>query len=158
MSDSKLEDMAADIVDGFGSFEGREFKGFRTTISDDIRDLLIQSNPSLEYNNTPVLSALLVTSIHSVDPCSSCSENLANMTRWADDHQYFNNELRLILLDSSMGFDEKKIWDKLKVSFDDVPVTYFFNEGFGLIDVVQGVMSTDYLERFWTPFLEKNAS
>jgi hypothetical protein len=80
------------------------------------------------------------------------------MTKWANDHQYFGNDLRLILLDSSMGFDEKKIWEKLKVSFDDVPVTYFFNEGFGLIDVVQGVMSVDYLDRFWTPFLEKNAS
>lgn len=155
MSDEYLENVAENIIDEIVDYDGRELKGFHRTMKDDLKDLLIESNPQLTLSNDPKLTILLLTSIHSTDPCSSCSENLANVANWANDNGYFGNSLRVLLLDSSAGFDEKKIWEKLKASFDDVPVTYFFGEDLGLIDVVQGTMSINYLERFWNSHFEE---
>lgn len=152
--DQYLTDLAETMIDDMTNFEDREIKGFRKTIADDVKDMLIESNTTLELNNSPELVMILLTSIHSTDPCSSCVENLSNVSEWAERNSHFNKKLRILLVDSLNGFDDRKIWDKLKVSFDDVPVTLFFNSGLGLIDVVQGVMSVNYLELFWTPYFE----
>jgi hypothetical protein len=152
--DEYLNEVAGGIVDEMAEFEDREIRGFRKTIADDVRDMLIESNPSLSLNNSPELVMILITSIHSKDPCSSCVENLSNVSEWAEKNEHFSNNLRILLVDSINGFDDRKIWDKLKVSFDDVPVTLFFNSSLALIDVVQGVMSVNYLELFWTQHFE----
>ena len=152
--DRYLSDTAEAMLDDMTNFEGREIKGFRKTIADDVRDMLVESNPTRTLNNSPSLVMLLITSIHSKDPCSSCVENLSNVSEWAERNSHFNNKLRILLIDSVTGFDDRKIWDKLKVSFEDVPVTLFFDSNLGLIDVVQGVMSVNYLELFWTPHFE----
>ncbi len=152
--DRYLSDTAEAMLDDMTNFEGREIKGFRKTIADDVRDMLVESNPTHTLNNSPSLVMLLITSIHSTDPCSSCVENLSNVSEWAERNSHFNNKLRILLIDSVTGFDDRKIWDKLKVSFEDVPVTLFFDSNLGLIDVVQGVMSVNYLELFWTPHFE----
>lgn len=152
--DRYLSDTAEAMLDDMTNFEGREIKGFRKTIADDVRDMLVESNPTHTLNNSPSLVMFLITSIHSKDPCSSCVENLSNVSEWAERNSHFNNKLRILLIDSVTGFDDRKIWDKLKVSFEDVPVTLFFDSNLGLIDVVQGVMSVNYLELFWTPHFE----
>ena len=154
MSDDLLNETAIEILDDMASLEGRELKGFRKTITSELGELLRASNPTLKLSNNPALTILLVTNLYSSDPCSSCSENLANVTNWVNDNQLFNNSVRVILLDAVNGIPDKKIFQKLKIDFNDVPITYFFNETFGLIDVVQGIMSTDYLETFWSPHFE----
>lgn len=153
-NDEYLNDVAGDIVEGMADFEDREIRGFRKTIADDIKSLLIESNSSLTLNNSPELVIVLITSIHSTDPCSSCVENLSNVSEWAEKNGHFDNNLRILLVDSFNGFDDKKIWDKLKVSFEDVPLTLFFNSSLALLDIVQGVMSVNYLDLFWTPHFE----
>jgi len=153
-NDEYLNDVAGEIVEGMADFEDREIRGFRKTIADDIKSLLIESNSSLTLNNSPELVIILITSIHSTDPCSSCVENLSNVSEWAEKNGHFDNNLRILLVDSFNGFDDKKIWDKLKVSFEDVPLTLFFNSSLALLDVVQGVMSVNYLDLFWTPHFE----
>lgn len=153
-NDEYLNDVAGEIVEGMADFEDREIRGFRKTIADDIKSLLIESNSSLTLNNSPELVIILITSIHSTDPCSSCVENLSNISEWAEKNGHFDNNLRILLVDSFNGFDDKKIWDKLKVSFEDVPLTLFFNSSLALLDIVQGVMSVNYLDLFWTPHFE----
>ncbi len=153
-NDEYLNDVAGEIVEGMADFEDREIRGFRKTIADDIKSLLIESNSSLTLNNSPELVIILITSIHSTDPCSSCVENLSNVSEWAEKNGHFDNNLRILLVDSFNGFDDKKIWDKLKVSFEDVPLTLFFNSSLALLDIVQGVMSVNYLDLFWTPHFE----
>jgi hypothetical protein len=154
MSDSHLNDVAPEILDGIVDYADRELKGFHKTISSDIKDMLIETNPTLLLNNSPDLVLILITNIYSADPCSSCSENLSNISEWADKNSQFENRLRILMIDAKNGFDDRKIWDKLKVSFDDVPVTLFFDSNLGLIDVVQGVISVNYLELFWSSHFE----
>lgn len=153
-NDEYLNDVAGEIVEGMADFEDREIRGFRKTIADDVKSLLIESNSSLTLNNSPELVIILITSIHSTDPCSSCVENLSNVSEWAEKNGHFDNNLRILLVDSFNGFDDKKIWDKLKVSFEDVPLTLFFNSSLALLDIVQGVMSVNYLDLFWTQYFE----
>jgi len=150
MSDEHLAQAAEGVIDGMADYENHELKGFRRTIAEDVKELLIESNPTLMLNNSPELVMIMVSNIYSSDPCSSCSENLSNVTEWLGKNDHFDNNVRVLLVDALNGFDSKKIWEKLKVSFDDVPLTLFFNESLGLIDVVQGVMSVNYLEMFWT--------
>ena len=154
MSEEYLHNAAADILDEIVDYENHELKGFRRTISDDIKDMLIESNPTLMLNNSPELVLILITNIYSSDPCSSCSENLSNISEWSTKNGQFNNNLRILLVDALNGFDDKKIWEKLKVSFDDVPLTLFFDSNFALIDIVQGVISVNYLELFWNQHFE----
>lgn len=154
MTEEHLNKVAPDIIDEIGNFEQHELKGFHSTIANDIRTLLIESNPNLLLNNSPELTVVLVTNIYSTDPCSACSENLSNMSEWSNKNNLFDNRVRILLLDAIQGFDDKKIWDKLKLSFDDVPLTLFFDSNFGLIDIVQGVLSVNYLEMFWTPHFQ----
>lgn len=154
MSDEHLNEVSESIIEGIVDFDNHEIRGFRRTIAEDVQDMLIESNPSMELNNKPKLTLILITSIHSKDPCSSCVENLSNISEWAIKNSHFDNSLRMLMIDSVVGFDDKRIWEKLKVSFDDVPLTLFFDESFGLIDVVQGVMSVNYLNLFWSPHFE----
>lgn len=150
MSDEHLEQAAEGLIDEMIGYEDHELKGFRKTIAEDIKDLLVESNPTLLLNNSPELVLIMVSNIYSSDPCSSCSENLSNVSEWLEKNNHFDNEVRVLLVDALNGFDSKKVWEKLKVSFDDVPLTLFFNSQLGLIDVVQGVMSVNYLEMFWS--------
>lgn len=148
-----LEVQSENIINEISEYENRELKGFHTKISDDVRELLVLNNVEGRLNNNPELSIFLITSIHSSDPCSSCVENVSNVCQWAEKNFYFENRIRILLQDSSEGFNDMKIWDKLKISFDDVPIALFFNKDFCLIDVVQGTMSVNYLEMFWTPYI-----
>lgn len=150
MSDEHLAQAAEGLIDEMVGYENHELKGFHKTIAEDIKELLVESNPTLLLNNSPELVLIMVSNIYSSDPCSSCSENLSNVSEWLEKNNHFDNEVRVLLVDALNGFDSKKVWEKLKVSFDDVPLTLFFNSQLGLIDVVQGVMSVNYLEMFWS--------
>lgn len=152
--EEKLNNNAMDIIDDLVNYEDHKLKGFHRTIVDDVRELLIQSNPTLLLSNSPKLVMILVTNLYSTDPCSSCNENVANVSEWVERNHQFNNQIRVLNIDALHGFDDKKIWEKLKISFDDVPLTLFFDESLGLVDVVQGIMSTNYLEMFWSPVFE----
>lgn len=125
-------------------------KGFRTTIQEDVRDLLVEANRTLELNNKPALTIVLIAGIYSKDPCSSCKECLDNILKWANRNNSFDGEFRLLLIDKSNGFDDKKIWKKLNMSFDNIPTTLFFDYNQSLVDIVNGVMTEEYLETFWS--------
>ena len=153
MNEADLDNTAAEILDEMVHYEGRELKGFRRTIADDVRDLLIESNINFQLTNTPVITVIMVTNMHTSDPCSSCYENFSNITKWVAARN-LEDKVRLLLVDASEGLDDRKLWAKLKTSFEDVPLTYFFNESRCLLDVIQGAMSTDYLDMFWLPYVE----
>lgn len=150
MEDEYLEVDTEAILGEMANVDEHELKGFRRTISDNVREILIESNPTLLLNNHPTLTVMLVLNLYSSDPCSSCKELLSNVLQWSSNNDGFENELRILILDSSAGFDDKKIWDKLKISFNDVPLALFFDENCALVDTVQGVMSVNYLETFWS--------
>lgn len=150
MSEEYLDVDTEAILEEMTNIDGHELKGFRRTIADNVREILLESNPTLLLNNNPTLTVMLVLNLYSSDPCSSCKELLSNVLKWSADNNGFENELRILILDSSAGFDEKKIWDKLKISFNDVPLALFFDENCALVDVIQGVMSVNYLETFWS--------
>jgi len=150
MEEEYLEVDTEAILEDMADPDEHEIKGFRKTIADNVREILVESNPTLLLNNEPTLTVMLILNLYSSDPCSSCKELLSNVLKWSADNDGFANELRILILDASSGFDDKKIWDKLKISFNDVPLALFFDENCALVDSVQGVMSVNYLETFWS--------
>jgi hypothetical protein len=153
--DSKLDNLGEQIVENIVDFDGRELKGFRTTIQSDVRNMLVDSNKGLNLNNQPKLTIIMVLNIHTEDPCNSCQEALDAVLEWKENHDGFEGGLRLLAVDASNGFGEQKMWDKLHISFDDVPLALFFDENQSLIDIVQGVMTVEYLDSFWNEHLEE---
>lgn len=96
----------------------------------------------------------MILSVYSEDPCNSCQEALDAVLQWKVDHDDFEGELRVLIVDSSNGFGDEKMWRKLNLSFDDVPLTLFFDYNQSLIDIVQGNMSVEYLDTFWSEYFE----
>ena len=147
--EEKLNDLKEEIVENISSFEGRELKGFRTTIQSDVRNILFNTNKDITLTNTPKLTIILVLNVHSEDPCNSCQETLDAVLEWKENHDAFEGDLRILAVDASNGFGEEKMWNKLNMSFDDVPLALFFDENQSLVDIVQGTMSVEYLDTFW---------
>ena len=149
--DEKLNQITDDVLSNINNYENRELKGFRRTIQDDVKELLLESNPKLSLNNQPTLTIIMVLNVFSQDPCNSCQETLDNVLKWCNDNDAFDGELRLLLVDSSKGFGDQKMWSKLNISFNDVPLVLFFDKNQSLIDIVQGVTDINYLNLFWSP-------
>lgn len=152
--ENKLDSLGDEIVEGIVDFDGRELKGFRTTIQSDVRNLLINTNKGMMLNNQPKLTIIMILSIYSEDPCNSCQEALDAVLQWKNSHDDFEDELRILVVDSSNGFGEEKMWRKLNLSFDDVPLALFFDNNQALMDIVQGTMTVEYLDTFWSDYFD----
>lgn len=124
-----------------------EFKTVYKSIPDEIRELLMESNPNCDLNNSPNLVILSIVNLSESNPCGVCSESIDQLKQWGlDNGAIGDGRVRVLVVPE---LDTKKIWNKLNANHDNVPRHYIFNKEFALIDVVDGVMKGDYIETFY---------
>ena len=157
-----MEDGTVDMSEQYEELKRKnleliEFSNIHTTIPDDVRKLLRDSNPKQDLDMNPYLTLIVITNLYARNPCNQCQSTIDVVMRWAGNHDLFKGKLRPILVDSVNGFDEKHLWDKIHANFNEVPVLYFFDENQSLIDVIKGAPTYEYLEIFWTSYFDKFA-
>lgn len=129
-----------------------EFKSIFTSISDDVRKLLVEADSNNEYNKSPNLVIISVVSLEKDNPCGVCMEAYNQLIQWGKDSGYVGDGKARVLIVTE--FDNKKIWYKLNASFDQSPRHYIFDKNFALYDVVDGVMTGSYIETFYGKLLK----
>lgn len=128
-----------------------KFKTVFTSISDDIRALLIETGLADGLNINPNLVILTIVSPDADNPCGVCEETKDKLIEWSQTSGYVGDgKARILIVDD---FDDKKIWRKLNISFEDAPRHYIFDRNFRLFDIVDGVMDGSYIELFYKKLL-----
>ena len=128
------------------------FKSVFTSIEDDIREILIETGIEINKNITPNL--VILTIVSPDGPCGVCEEAISQLFEWTQISGYAGDgKVRIIVIDE---FDNRKIWRKLGMDFNDAPRHYIFDKNFRLYDVVDGVMQGSYIETFYKKLLVEN--
>lgn len=125
------------------------FKSTFTSISDDILSILIETGLETNKNISPNL--VIITIVSPDGPCGVCEEAKSQLFEWIKTSGYVGDgKVRIIIVDE---FDNRKIWKKLNIDFNDAPRHYIFDKNFRLHDVVDGVMQGSYIETFYKKLL-----
>jgi hypothetical protein len=127
--------------------DDHDFKSVYKSIPNEILELLRETNPEGNLNNSPNLVILSVVNLDESNPCGVCSEALDQLKQWGlDNGAIGDGKVRVLVLPE---LDDKKLWRKLGISMDEVPRHFIFNKDLALVDVVDGIMSGGYIETFF---------
>lgn len=118
------------------------------SISQELNEMLIESNPENTLNNNPEYTILLIVDINEKNPCGTCIETINNVSEWADEKEYLSRGVIRILLSQSTKLDNKfRLWSKLNIQEDEVPKLIFFDKNKNIIDILSGNIPKEYLDK-----------
>lgn len=128
-------------------FNEHKLKSMFTSISDDVRTLLFESDEESNLNPKPNLVIISLVILDEDNPCGVCKEAVEQLLKWSVEYgSVGDGKARVVIVGE---LDDKKIWNKIGASHDYAPRHYIFDKNFRLYDVVDGVITGSYIDTFY---------
>lgn len=132
-----------------------KFKSSFASISDDVRDIIVESGNIVNVSPKLKLVIISIVNLDEDNPCGVCKEAYDQLIQWGLDYGSLQDRKAMAIAitpntdDLSRKAMSKKMWSKLNVDFSNVPRHFIFDSKLRLVDIVDGIMTGNYIETFY---------